>query len=253
MRPEYYREYYSLERTNWWFLARKEILSERLQTIIGNGKPLKILNVGAALGASSDMLQRFGTVVSLEYDKYCCEFVKQELHLDFINGSITELPFADNEFDVVCAFDVIEHVSDHVTAVAELHRVCKPGGICFTTVPAFRWLWSEHDEINEHKRRYTLRNFSNLFSPEKWMISFRSYFNFFLFAPIALTRLLSSVFKRRRADAAPESDFGKVDNGVMSRIFYRVFRSESVFIRNGIGFPVGVSIMLVAKKRPAIN
>jgi ubiquinone/menaquinone biosynthesis C-methylase UbiE len=163
MKAEYYQEYYHLERKNWWFLARKEILRDQLKSLLRGKGSLNILNVGAALGASTLMLQEFGNVTSLEYNKECCDFVKEKLGMDFINGSITELPFDDNKFDLVCAFDVVEHVEEDALAIRELHRVCKPGGYTFTTVPTFRFMWSEHDEINEHVRRYTMKSYLALF------------------------------------------------------------------------------------------
>src|ERR1700754_4006597 len=112
MQADYYKEYYELERTNWWFTARKQILRDQLIRLFPRQKNLKILNVGAALGASTILLQEFGEVVSIEYSKDCCDFVNQNLGLHFIHGSITELPFENNSFDLVCAFDVVEHVQD---------------------------------------------------------------------------------------------------------------------------------------------
>ena len=72
------------------------------------------------------MLSKFGEVTSLEYDKYCCEFLKEKTGIEAINASLTELPFSDNSFDLVCAFDVIEHIEDHEKAVDEIFRVLKP-------------------------------------------------------------------------------------------------------------------------------
>ncbi|MEP7264844.1 MAG: class I SAM-dependent methyltransferase, partial [Bacteroidota bacterium] len=162
MDKAYYLEYFHLERDHWWFRARSNMLQIMI-TSLQLRQPVSILNVGAATGASSDMLGKFGSVVSLEYDKDCCAFVKDKLGIDFINASITELPFSDEAFDVVCAFDVIEHVADDVMAVKELMRVCKREGYILTTVPAYRFLWSHHDVVNQHMRRYTKKEFKKLF------------------------------------------------------------------------------------------
>ncbi len=249
MQPEYYKEYYHLERKNWWFLARKDLLRQQVGMLLDGKKGAKILNVGAALGASTLMLQEFGEVTSLEYDKSCCEFVKAELGMEFINGSITELPFADGQFDLVCAFDVVEHVQDDLLAVTELHRVCKPGGYVFTTVPAFQSLWSEHDEINMHFRRYTKKGHLALFARQNAIVQFSSYFNSWLFLPIYLTRTLSNLFRKK--GNPPRSDFGKTGDsggGIVSGILFHVFKSESVFLKRHISLPVGVSVMVISKK-----
>lgn len=254
MKAEYYKEYYHLERKNWWFLARKEILKDQIKKIFGEKKDLKILNVGAALGASTLMLQQFGEVTSLEYDKSCCGFVKEELGLDFINGSITELPFPADAYDLVCAFDVVEHVDEDLLAITELHRVCKPGGYVFTTVPAFMSLWSEHDDINEHFRRYTMKKYLALFARQNATVHFRSYFNFWLFPPIFLTRALSNLFRKK--GAPPKSDFGKAgntDGNIVSRILFSVFKSETLFLNHHISLPAGVSLMVISKKQSDVE
>lgn len=248
MKPEYYEEYYHLERENWWFLARKEIIRCQIKKLYRNNNTLQILNVGAALGASTIMLQEFGNVTSLEYDKFCCDFARKSLNLEFVNGSITELPFQNNEFDLVCAFDVVEHVEEDQKAVNELHRVCKRGGVIFTTVPAFRFLWSEHDEVNQHVRRYTMKNYIALFSSQKSKVCFKSYFNFFLFPFIAVLRITSSFFRSPKAIKNVKSDFRKIKGKFISNVLLMIFKSESLFLNRHIRLPVGVSLMVIARK-----
>jgi SAM-dependent methyltransferase len=248
MKPEYYREYYRLERENWWFLARQEILFSQAKKLFARKEKIRILNVGAGLGATTIMLEQLGDVTSVEYDKYCCDFVATELGLEFIHGSITDLPFKEDVFDLVCAFDVVEHVHEDKLAISELYRVCKTGGYVFTTVPAFKFLWSQHDEINEHIRRYTLRNYTELFTSLNGKITFKSYFNFWLFAPIAIVRIVSSVFRKKGAHIQPKSDFTKIKSGVISRCLLTIFKSERFFLNRYIKLPVGVSVMVVYKK-----
>jgi ubiquinone/menaquinone biosynthesis C-methylase UbiE len=248
MKAEYYQEYYHLERKNWWFLARREILRDQLKGLLRDRENLNILNVGAALGASTLMLQEFGNVTSLEYNKECCDFVKEKLGMDFINGSIIELPFEDSKFDLVCAFDVVEHVEDDALAIRELHRVCKPGGYTFTTVPTFKFMWSEHDEINEHVRRYTMKSYLALFKPVKASIYFKSYFNFWLFLPIASFRILSSFFKKSKEEKI-KSDNAKINSAFISKALLSIFKSETYFLKRGINLPVGVSLMIISNKK----
>ena len=75
-----------------------------------------------------------------------------------IDGSVLEMPFADDSFDLAVSLDVIEHLEDDLGALRELRRVVAPGGALLVTVPAYQWLWSGHDEINHHHRRYTRRS-----------------------------------------------------------------------------------------------
>jgi SAM-dependent methyltransferase len=249
MDKQYYLEYYDLERNHWWFRARRKIISNYIRKIAV--KPaLRILNIGAATGASSDMLSAFGNVTSLEYDKECCEFVKKTTGQDLICASITDLPFENNMFDLVCAFDVVEHVSDHKKAVSEMQRVCAPSGYIVCTVPAFMFLWSHHDVVNHHIRRYTLKNFTQLFTG-KGKVTFHSYFNTLLFAPIALFRLFDRLFKPAFVRKDAGSDFSIVKNKFIDSFFYRVMSIDNFFIKRNISLPFGISILLSCQKNAA--
>ena len=171
MQQDYYKEYYDLERNQWWFVAREKIISNHVKKLIKDKhlseKEIKILNVGCGPGRSSQYLSKFGKVTSIEYDKECCEFASEKTGLEIINGSITKLPFSDKSFDLVWTFDVIEHVEDDQLAVSEMKRVIKEDGVIFINVPAFMSLWSHHDVINHHFRRYKIKEIERLFDKQK--------------------------------------------------------------------------------------
>ena len=197
MQQDYYKEYYDLERQNWWFLAREKIISNFIQKLIIDktlkNQDLKILNVGCGPGRSSEYLSSFGNVVSIEYDKECCDFAAEKTGLEIINGSITALPLEDDSFDLVCAFDVIEHVENDQLAVSEMKRVTKKNGLVYITVPAFMSLWSHHDVINHHYRRYKLNEIKKIYKQQnQGEILFNYYFNFFLFV-FQVSKLLSEL------------------------------------------------------------
>ena len=249
MNQAYYKEYYHIEREHWWFVVRNQIIMTHLRGTLSNQRPLKILNVGIATGHTSELLAEFGAVKSVEYDQACFEFTRAEVpSLDLIQGSILELPFENNSYDLVCALDVIEHVEDHKLAVQEMQRVCKPSGTVCVTVPAFEFLWNQHDEVNHHVRRYTRPLLESLFK-NNGKITFSSYFNFWLFFPIAGFRLLSKILplhKRKVEEAG--SDFTVMNGSVFQKLFYIIFKSENIFITNNVQLPVGVSLLLTWKK-----
>lgn len=253
MQHDYYKEYYDLERQHWWFVAREKIISNYIKKLITSknlsNQDLKILNVGCGPGRSSQYLSKFGHVVSIEYDKYCCEFASEKTGLEIINGSITELPFDDNSFDLVCAFDVIEHVEDDQLAVQEMKRVAKENGVLFITVPAFMSLWSHHDVINHHFRRYKLNQVKNLFSEgNNGKMIFSSYFNFFLFPPIYIFRRLSNLLKSGKNRSGSGSDFEAFKPGILNAVLQKIMFFESKFINRNITLPFGVSILYTWKK-----
>jgi SAM-dependent methyltransferase len=243
MEKAYYTEYYRLEREHWWFRARNEMIINHLRQIMPQNRSLKILNIGAATGRSSEMLSALGQVESLEYDADCCAFARRELKMQVVQGSILELPYQNEMFDIVCAFDVIEHVADDKTSVAEMRRVCKTGGILCVTVPAFMFLWSEHDVVNHHFRRYTSTQIIDLFENTNQKI-YHTYFNTGLFFPIAGFRLLSRLLpKRKTVGEETTSDFGVLKNGFINKLLYHVFKSENYFLQKQWSLPVGVSIL----------
>ena len=248
MKHDYYKEYYELERNHWWFVAREGILSNYIHQLIEQGVlpsiDLKILNVGCGPGRSSEYLSKFGNVTSIEYDKFCCEFASEKTGLEIINGSITELPFSDNSFDLVCAFDVIEHVEDDQLAVNELKRVTKNNSLVLITVPAFMSLWSHHDVINHHFKRYQIKEVNLLFdSKNNGNKVYDTYFNSALFLPIYFFRIVSNLLKLGEKRKGSGSDFEAFKPGILNSILYKVMYFESKLINKKIRLPFGVSIM----------
>ena len=244
MEAAYYKEYFHLEREHWYFRARNKIIMDHINEVVEGGSDLKILNVGAGTGFTSQLLEKHGQVKSLEYDEQCFEFVKQKLDIDIDNGSILELPYDDNEFDLVCAFDVIEHVEDDRLGVEELKRVCKKKGVVVVTVPAYQFLWSKHDEVNHHFRRYKKKQLLNLFKGSGQFL-YHSYYNFWLFLPIAFFRTINNIFSiTKTTEEDTGSDFGVVkQDSIISKFLFKLFYSESFFVKKYIKLPFGVSLI----------
>ncbi len=245
MNKDYYKEYYHFERENWWFVVRYKIIDYFLGRNLKGKKDLKILNIGVATGYSTELLSKYGDVTSVEYDKDCCRFTSEMLGIDIINASITELPFADESYDLVCAFDVIEHVEDDKLGVAEMNRVTKKGGLNFITVPAFMSLWSRHDEVNFHFRRYKKKQILRLF--DKLQTVHKTYFNFFLFLPIFIFRSIVNLFPnyKKKDTGSDFSAFSK--DSFINKIFKAIFLTEYHLLKS-ITFPFGVSFLYIGKK-----
>jgi SAM-dependent methyltransferase len=249
MEPAYYDEYYRNEREHWWFRARESILRRQMERMISIGRipsRPRILNIGAATGRSSQWLGDLGDVVSLEYDGDCCRLTRERTGLEIVEGTILDLPWESDSFDVVCAFDVIEHVEDDAGAVSEMKRVCRKNGILFVTVPASPLLWSEHDEINHHFRRYRIGELKDLFKGCDLLLC--SGFNSVLFVPIAAHRVIRRMVDRLVGERSRplKSDFSRSQFSALSGLLETIFRSESLWLSRGIGLPWGVSAMIIA-------
>lgn len=246
----FYQLYYDFERSHWWFLARAEILKTYIHSNIYNGYPLKILNVGSATGASSEWLSEFGEVSSIEYNEGCINFLSGKgFKLPVEQGSILNLPYGKNTFDLVCGFDVIEHVEDDKSAVNEMIRVCNNGGVVLTTVPAYMNLWSQHDEINHHYRRYIQGQLCELFKLSKCgHIVFSSYFNSRLYYPIFIARKISNLFVRVGFIRKLKSDMETFKLSLLNKIFYKILEGEKLDLSFQKKRTKGVSILLHWKK-----
>lgn len=246
MNREYYKRYYYLERNHWWFKLRSKIIVEKITKYKPRRANLKILNVGVATGKTTELLTEFGEVTSVEYDKECCVFLESQTGIKPINASIEQLPFADESFDIVCSFDVLEHVENHQQGVNELVRVCRNDGIIALSVPAYQMLWSHHDVVNHHQRRYTRKQLQRLFPSGKQVV-YKTYFNSLLFLPILLYRTGSNLFRKVEKEDST-SDFDRIQNQFLNNMFYRIFNLEYHLLKR-ISFPVGCSVFLVWGKR----
>ena len=131
----------------WWYVARADLLETALRSHVqGSGLTL---DLGSADGPSASWLRdAVSRTVALDIDP-------RGLGSDGVCGSALALPFADETFEVVSAFDVIEHCDPESQALAEVRRVLKPRGRFVMSVPAYTWAWSDFDVANGHHRRYT--------------------------------------------------------------------------------------------------
>jgi SAM-dependent methyltransferase len=250
MNNRYVQEYSKIETTHWWFCVRRDIIMQVLRRYVQKDRTLHILNIGIAGGASSKWLSELGNVTSVENDPLFLEYLSSQ-HLPVTNASITDLPFADDSFDLVCAFDVIEHVEDDTKAVDEMFRVCKPNGKICVTVPAFHMLWGTHDEINGHKRRYVYSSLKKLFQGKQNRLLYRTYFNSFLFLPIFLLRKIAGLFTKKNADTDSDFSYFK-QNSFLNKILKVIFGIEVGLLRF-MKFPFGVSLLFLSEKTGAIH
>jgi SAM-dependent methyltransferase len=147
----------AMESHYWWHVGRLRILDRQVHRIAA-GRRLRILNVGCGTGGTVAMLQRYGSVVNVDVSDQAIAFMTRLGHTDTVKVTGVDLPFEDGSFDLVAAFDVLEHIDPDVPALREWRRVLRPDGRVLLTVPAHPWLWSGYDVSQHHHRRYTRRS-----------------------------------------------------------------------------------------------
>ncbi|HYD45385.1 MAG TPA: class I SAM-dependent methyltransferase [Phenylobacterium sp.] len=229
-----------LEQDHWWFVARRDILRQELERLdLPPGA--RILEVGCGAGGNIPLLQDFGTVEALEPDAPSRAYVAERTGVDVQGGLLPDgLPYPPQTYDLVCAFDVIEHVDEDAASVAALARLVKPGGAMLTAVPAYQWMWSHHDELHHHKRRYRLGAYRRLFEDAGLMVEKASYFNTLLFAPAWAQRTVKKLTGSTVPDDAMPAPWL---NGLLTSIF----RMEKGWLAHA-DLPFGMSILLAARK-----
>ena len=235
-----YREQFELEDHHWWFAGRRAVIWALLRRAgIGNG--LRMLDAGCGTGHNLIEYGRLGTATGVDFSADAIAFCHQRGLHGATQGRLEALEFGDGAFDLVLATDVLEHLDDDLVAMRELRRVTAPGGHLLATVPAYQWLWSQHDAAHHHFRRYTLRTLRARLAASGWRPVVFSYFNSILLPPIAVVRLLA----RRNPDPAERPDL-KLTPPLLNAALERPMRIEAGLIERGGRLPAGVSIGIVA-------
>lgn len=227
----------------WWYRARADLLLTALGGYVGQAA--RVLDVGSADGPSVGWLHGTGRHTALDIDP-------RGLGPGGVCGSALALPFADGCFDVVAAFDVLEHCEPEAVALAELARVLAPGGRLLLSVPAYQWAWSDFDEENGHHRRYTrgravaaVRGAG--LKVERATYAFASVFPFFA-AERLVRRVRQRVWQRRSGAPADIVSLPEV-----SPMIERVLIGLADLDQRLLGsrdLPFGSSVLLAASKPP---
>lgn len=232
----------TLEADHWWFTGRRSVISAVLSDL-RLPRNARILEAGCGVGGNIELLRRFGEVSALEPDAPSRAYVEARTGLAPSDGRLPDgLPYAPGSFDAVCAFDVVEHVDDDRGAVAALASLLAPGGRLVVTVPAFQWMWSRHDELHHHKRRYTKAEMVALLADAGLTPVKAGYFNTLLFPLAAAVRVL-----KRALGVTTEDD--RMPPRTINALLHWLFSLERGLAVKG-GLPFGLSILAVGQ-RPA--
>ena len=244
MDEQFYREYAEIEDTHWWFRGRRAIFEHILRPFEPRAG-MRILDIGFGTGAMLGFLARYGDVIGMDMSADAIRFARTRCDRPMLLGDITAVPLQPRSVDLVTAFDIVEHVDDDRVALAELARVCRPGGHTLLTVPAFRFLWGNQDVISHHKRRYTLAQLRARVEDAGFRVVTISYFNALLFPIIAAVRVGRRL--RGRTPDVVESDFTMTKPGLVNDALTRLFASERLVISR-MRLPVGVSLLCLAER-----
>lgn len=237
---EYHR---GAERDHWWFAARREIVLAQVGRFLGRpapGRERRVLDIGCGAGGMLAFLEAYGRASGVDASAEAVDMARAQGG-DVRRGALPDdIPFADGTFDLITLLDVLEHVEEDARALDRIRRLLRPDGLLIVTVPAFRFLWSGHDVVNEHRRRYVRAGLALRLREAGFRIERITYFNTLLFPPIAAVRVLG----RLRGGAA-RADQGTVP-GPVNGLLRRIFSMEKRLLTAG-NLPFGVSLLAVAR------
>jgi SAM-dependent methyltransferase len=248
MRADVYEALADQARVHWWFQARERILLrfiEAHRTLVFGGLGAgRILDVGAGAGQLSAAMLRFGEVTALEGAPEALEVLGSLDGVEVVPGFLPNPGLPKSHFDLATAFDVMEHIEDDRAATREIFSVLRPGGFLLMTVPAHPYLWSDHDTIHHHFRRYRPAGASELLESAGFRVQFATPFQCYLFPLLFVERLTRRLLSRGGEGSARLG----VPPGPINLLLKKVFSSEATRVSREKRFPVGSSQLVFAQK-----
>lgn len=241
MRPLNYEVMFDVEDDHWWFVGRRAIVFAQIEDSLAVKEGLQILDIGCGTGATMNRLKRYGEVQGLDLSEIPLNFTRRRGHRRVLCASATELPFANDSFDLVTALDVIEHLDDDVMGLSEIRRVLKPGALAIVFVPAFEALWGPNDDQSGHKRRYRIDRLRGVVEAAGLRVERISYANMTMFVPIWLGRKILTLLGRE------EQAENRINHRSINKLLASIFASEAGWLRKR-SLPFGASIVCVARK-----
>jgi len=240
MEHQIYRLLYEVENEHWWFATRKEILLRYLDARLPLPPTARVLDVGCGTGAILESLSRrylaFGTDVAPQAIDFCKERGLTRLH----RGTLEEYPPSE-PFDLITMLDMVEHVDDDEGLLRAGRRLLREGGHLLITVPAFPSLWSVHDEVLHHKRRYTRTGLRRLVLRSGFLVEHLTFLNFFLL-PVAWLKRTGA-----RVAGSPGVNDLEMPPPFLNAALRSVFGLERHILPH-LSLPVGLSLLCLARK-----
>jgi 2-polyprenyl-3-methyl-5-hydroxy-6-metoxy-1,4-benzoquinol methylase len=241
MQENYYRTFYAVETRHWWFAARREIILAVASAFLKPGA--SILDIGCGTGYFLEKARERFHTAGLDRSPLAVQYCAERGLTDVHEGTAADLArISECRYDGIFFLDVLEHLDDPEAALREARELLTENGRLFVTVPAFMFLWSEHDEFNEHRLRYRAPQLRVLLQRAGFRTEKLSYFNSLMFPAFVAIRLLQRLLRLKSTGLALNPDTGPL-NAMMRWTFAR----EAPWLRRH-NFSAGMSIIAVARR-----
>lgn len=241
MRRTEFEAMLELDERHWWYRGRRRVLSAVLDGLeLPPPHEARMLDSGCGSGRTLDLLGGYGAAVGSELNPLGVEAARRRGH-DVREAAVEALPYEDGGFDLVTCLDVIEHTDDDVRSLRELRRITRPKGRLVVTVPAHPRLWSRHDVVNGHRRRYTRRSLRTAAEAAGWRVDRMTGFNVVYLPAAALVRIA----RRGVPDQDDQASELALTPPALNGILELPLRLEATLVRRGMDLPTGLSLLAV--------
>lgn len=230
-----------LEDKHWWFVGRRKIIESVLDKFYKKSASNKILEIGCGTGGNLPLLSKYGALTAIELYDEAIEIAAKRNICPVYKGSLPDNIQLENKYDLICMLDVLEHIEDDSGALNNLASQLNSNGMLLITVPAYMFLWSAHDEIHHHQRRYTRKELEGIIMKSGLKIKYSTYFNTLLFPLVYSARLAGKLVNKNQASDA------NMPSPIVNLILQSIFQLEKLILRL-ISLPFGVSVLIIAEK-----
>jgi SAM-dependent methyltransferase len=239
-----------VEADSFWCRSRNRILRRIIERFTDRTRELAMLEIGCGIGGVIAELRHLrnlrltGSEIYLHGLRYARSRFPE---VDFIQLDATEMPFR-NEFDIVGAFDVLEHIDADEQVIRGVHGALRSAGMFIMTVPQYQWMWSTLDEVVHHKRRYARSELVRKLVANRFEVLFCSSFVTALFPAMTASRLLTRARRRAVEDTRGAFAAEVVLPAAANQICDWVMRLDELALRAGVSLPFGGSLLVVARR-----
>lgn len=205
-----------------------------------------ILEIGCGTGYQMPVLKKWGKAEGLDINPEAVKIAASN-GLDVRVKDIENHDIGSNNFDAIGLFDVLEHIKHDNDVIKKIHSSLKNNGLLFLTVPAYNFMFSDHDRAMDHFRRYNKKKLIYLLQESGFQIITSGYWNSLLFPGILLMRLIKKFFSLFIKKELPKSEASNLPS-LINSFLYKILMFENFLISKNIKLPYGLSIFVIAKK-----
>jgi SAM-dependent methyltransferase len=252
MEVEVFRLHAEIERTHWWFAARRRILRAVVEALVPPDRTRRVVDVGCGVGATAPAFHPDYTYIGYEPSGVAVDFARaSHPGVEFHVGTAAEAAAVLAGADVVLLTDVIEHVERDRDLLKDTVRHMPAGSWLVVTVPAGMELWSPHDAALGHYRRYDEATLRAVCEGLPAGVAMLSYFNARLYVPVRAVRFLTALLGRAAGGAGTDLAMpGPVLNSALGRIFAGEATRLAASVATGTpAYHRGVSLMALLQRR----